>query len=79
VVPYTQSVSCGADAAAAVVLCAGGPEEAVPAEVAWKQGHVVEVVRYKQIWLDQADAEVRPAAAAAAAAAGVIALVRAMR
>jgi hypothetical protein len=30
----------------------------VAAEVAWKQGHVVEVVRYKQIRLDQADAEV---------------------
>jgi hypothetical protein len=30
----------------------------VAAEVAWKQGHVVEVLRWRQIWLDQADAEV---------------------
>jgi hypothetical protein len=46
--------------------------------VAWKQGHVVEVVRYRQIWLDQADAEVRrmcllfSATAVAAAAAAII-------
>lgn len=38
---------------------AGGPEQPEPAEVQWKQGHTVQVVRYKQVWIEQQDAEVR--------------------
>jgi hypothetical protein len=35
-----------------------GPTEAHETEVAWKQGHVVKVVPYKQVWIDQEDAQV---------------------
>jgi len=35
-----------------------GPEEPVEQEVLWKQDHVVRVVPYKQVWIDQEDAQV---------------------
>ncbi|KAF6257709.1 tRNA synthetases class I, catalytic domain-containing protein [Scenedesmus sp. NREL 46B-D3] len=44
------------DAGRALLAISGGPDQPQPVEVAWKQGHVVQVVRYKQLWLDQADA-----------------------
>jgi hypothetical protein len=36
-----------------------GPLEAHETEVVWKQGHVVKVMPYKQVWIDQEDAQVR--------------------
>lgn len=35
-----------------------GPDEPVEQEVLWKQGHMVRVVPYKQVWIDQEDAQV---------------------
>ncbi|KAI8474393.1 MAG: tRNA synthetases class I, catalytic domain-containing protein [Monoraphidium minutum] len=35
----------------------GGPSEPQAVVVTWKQGHEVEVVRCREVWLDQADAQ----------------------
>lgn len=35
-----------------------GPEEPCERMVQWKQGHVVRVVPYRQVWIDQEDAQV---------------------
>lgn len=45
------------------LLCAmsqvvDGPCEPEPCEVMWKQGHKVRVVRTRQVWIEQEDAQV---------------------